>query len=322
MEDCECEDIRRLHVETPCLLSDPLSSRCRRPVYLKLENLQPTGSFKIRGIGHLCSRAANQGYSEIVSSSGGNAGLAAAYAAKVLGLECTVFTPSSTPSAVVDLIRDQHADVKVVGSTWSGANAEAVKHANEQSAFFVHPFDHPCIWSGHSTIVQELHDQLPSRPSLILVSVGGGGLATGLLQGLSAVGWTDVPLVCVETKGAECFHLSIQSGERIVLNEITSVAKTLGASQVCQKLFDSYYSRDISSLVVSDHQAISACINFAADHRMLVEASCGASLAPLYYDLIPLRQSLFDSPPGPVVVIVCGGCAVSCDQLIGWQHTT
>ncbi|XP_037091096.1 serine dehydratase-like [Pollicipes pollicipes] len=177
-----------LHIETPALLSPSLTRLAGRHVYLKLENLQPSGSFKLRGIGCLCEEARAAGCSEIISSSGGNAGLAAAYAARTLGMACTVYTPHSTPALLVDKLRNEGADVQIVGKNWNEANEVAVERAQRPGCWFVHPYEHPSIWRGHSTLVDELHRQLAAPPAAVILSVGGGGLANGVIEGLERVG--------------------------------------------------------------------------------------------------------------------------------------
>ncbi|XP_043188057.1 serine dehydratase-like [Amphibalanus amphitrite] len=309
----------KLHVETPAISSPSLTKLCGREVYLKLENLQPSGSFKLRGIGHLCEEARAAGCTEVVSSSGGNAGLAAAYAARSLQMSCTVFTPRSTPAMVVDKLRAEGADVQIVGKNWNEANEVAVERAKRPGCCFVHPYEHPTTWTGHSTLVTELQRQLPERPAAVLLSVGGGGLANGVIEGLHRVGWDDVPVVAAETEGADCFSKALEAGKPVSLPDITSLAKSLGALQVSSRLFESAQTRPVFSVVVSDRQAVEACTRLAEDHRLLVEPACGAALAPLYYGLLPAEVA---ARPGPLAVVVCGGSGVTPQMLIQWQQMT
>ncbi|XP_010021974.1 PREDICTED: serine dehydratase-like, partial [Nestor notabilis] len=148
------------HIVSPVLESLPLSRAAGTKVYMKLENVQPTGSFKIRGIGHLCQEAAKKGCSHFVSSSGGNAGLAAAYAAQKLGVPITVVVPSSTGPGTVRRLQEMGAEVEISGQVWDDANRRALELAETKGWVSIHPFDHPLVWQGHSSLVQELKDSL------------------------------------------------------------------------------------------------------------------------------------------------------------------
>lgn len=137
--------MKPLHTVTPAILSRPLSERTGQDVYLKLENCQPTSSFKLRGIGALCVEAASKGSKQFVSSSGGNAGLAAAYSGNRLGIPTTVYVPETTPSFMQDRIRLEGAQVIVKGKIWDEANQAALDDVKSKNAFYFSPFDHPTI---------------------------------------------------------------------------------------------------------------------------------------------------------------------------------
>ncbi|KFP03743.1 Serine dehydratase-like, partial [Calypte anna] len=158
------------HIVSPLLESLPLSKVAGTKVYMKLENVQPTGSFKIRGIGHLCQEAAKKGYHHFVCSSGGNAGLAAAYAAKKLGLPVTIVVPSTTSQTTVHKLEELGAEVEVSGQVWDDANTRALELAKTEGWVSIHPFDHPLVWQGHSSLVQELKDSLDTKPDAILLA--------------------------------------------------------------------------------------------------------------------------------------------------------
>ncbi|XP_067932370.1 serine dehydratase-like [Watersipora subatra] len=309
-----------MHVETPLIESTPLSKIASCRVFLKLENCQPAASFKIRGIGLLCSEAKRAGSSRIICSSGGNAGLAAAYASRKLDMPCKIFVPGSTSEATVEKLRAENAEVEVVGKVWDDANKEALKQLELcTDSAFVHPFDHPTIWKGHSTMVHEMKKQMGDGilPGAIIASVGGGGLLTGIIQGLDEVGWSDVPLVAMETKGADSLAASMNAGKLTSLSDITSIAKTLGSKTVCQQLFDYTKSHRVISEVVTDEMALNACFKFSDDERMLVEPSCGASLAAVYSSVVRRLQTEGKLPEelDNIVVVVCGGSSVTIDVL-------
>ncbi|GAB1603413.1 uncharacterized protein LOC115216536 [Argonauta hians] len=309
-----------LHLVTPCVLSETMSHRVGYKVYLKLENLQPSGSFKLRGIGNLCLKAKEKGSTSYVSSSGGNAGLAAAYSAKKLALPITVVIPETTPTTIADNLKQLGANVEVLGKTFDAANERAKEIARNDEAVHIHPFDHPDIWAGHSSLIVECRKQLESKPDVIVLSVGGGGLLNGVCEGLKEVGWDKVPIIAMETKGADCFNKAIEKGEVITLPEITSVAKCLGALTVCKKAFENSKTFAIHSEVVDDKDAVEACLNFADDERFLVEPACGAALAAVYNDIIPKLQK--QKKLGEIksaLVIVCGGKLVSLNALNEWK---
>ncbi|XP_068767300.1 serine dehydratase-like isoform X3 [Struthio camelus] len=211
----------RFHVVSPVLESLALAKAAGTKVYMKLENVQPTGSFKIRGIGYLCQEAAKKGCRHFVCSSGGNAGLAAAYAARKLGLPATVVVPSTTGPAVVQKLRELGAEVEVSGQVWDEANQRALELAETEGWVNIHPFDHPLIWQGHASLVRELKDSLETKPDAVVLSVGGGGLLAGVVAGLREVGWLDVPIVAAETWGAHSLHAALEAGQLVSLPDIT-----------------------------------------------------------------------------------------------------
>ncbi len=300
-----------MHLETPLFESKALSAVSGRPIWLKLEAVQPPGSFKIRGIGLACQEYARRGARRFISSSGGNAGIAVAYAGRKLGIAVVVVVPETTSETAKAKILQENAEVIVHGATWDEANALASSMIGESDAF-LHPFDDPLIWQGHSTVVDEIV-RSGVRPAAIILSVGGGGLLSGVVQGLHRHGWTDVPIVAVETIGADALAQSLQAGHRIKLDRITSIATTLGALQVCEQAFAWSQRHPVRSVVVSDRAAVSACRRFVADHRIVTEPACGASLAAIY-DGAP-EIAACDS----ALVIVCGGAGVSVEQLQRWS---
>jgi len=318
-----------LHVETPLIYSNPLSKILGRDVYLKLENLQPGGSFKIRGIGHTMQDAVKNGRTSFVGSSGGNAGMAMAVAANKMGTNLKLYIPKSTLPFMVEKLKAEGVDVIVTGNNWNEANAAAERELESQpKAFMVHPFGQETTWKGHSSLVTELRSQMPGNkvPSCIATCVGGGGLALGILQGLDESdsqesGWSNVPVVAMETHGANCLSAARSAGNSVTLPAITSIATSLGALKVADALLQ--YCQDqpdrVISKEVSDEEAMEACVRFANDHRMLVEPACGSVLASLYSGY--LTKLLPDLGPGPVLVIVCGGNIVNTKLLMQWSKS-
>jgi len=300
-----------LHTTTPLTQSRPMSLSAGRSVWLKLDMLQPSGSFKIRGIGLACEEYLRRGARRFVSSSGGNAGLAVAYAGRLLEIPVVVVVPETTSGRAKELLRQERAEVIVHGASWQEANAFALAMIEATDAF-LHPFDDPLLWRGHATMIDEVF-QSGLKPDAVVLSVGGGGLLSGVAEGLHRNGWNDVPILAVETTGTASFHRAVEVGRPVELAQITGIATSLGAKQVCDRAFQWSKEHPIHSVVVSDQRALAACERFLADHRLLVEPACGASLA-LAYDNAPELEA-FRS----VLFIVCGGATATIEQIHAWS---
>lgn len=302
-----------LHIETPLIESRPLSVAAGRTVWLKLEALQPSGSFKLRGIGHACEIYRSRGARRFIASSGGNAGLAVALAGRRLGVSVAVVVPETTTDRAKELLGLEHADVIVHGASWQEANEHAISLVGADDAF-VHPFDDPLLWDGHATMIDEVV-RSGLAPDAIVLSVGGGGLLSGVVAGLERHG-LDLPIVAVETEGAASFSEAIKAGHVVELERITSVATSLGAKRVCERALECAQMHPIRSLLVSDASALAACERFLEDHRLLVEPACGASLAVAYEGSAALAE--FDN----VLIIVCGGATCTIDRIRAWAGRT
>ena len=302
-----------LHRLTRLLDAPALSTRLGRRALFKMESDQPPGSFKLRGIGHLMSRLARDGASRFVSSSGGNAGLAVAWSAAALGVSAVVVVPQTTSPSVRERLQAYGAEVEVEGSVWDEADARARAICAETGAAYVPPFDHPLLWEGHATLVDEAARQGP-RPAAVFVSVGGGGLLCGVLEGMARNGWADVPVFAAETEGAASYAAALSAGHPVTLPAITSVAKSLGALRVAEEAVRWARRRAVRSSVVSDTEALEACIAFADHLRVLVEPACGAALASA------LRETAHVEGQGPLLVIACGGAAVDSASLCAWRR--
>ncbi|GAB1421227.1 hypothetical protein MASR2M15_13780 [Anaerolineales bacterium] len=302
-----------IHIHTPLIESLPLSALNDGQVYLKMEAMQACASFKARGIGHTCTEKMKAGAKRFVCASGGNAGLAVAYSGRKLGIPSCVVVPKSTGVHARELIEAEGAEVIVHGESLQEAHNYALSLVDEDSAY-IHPYDDPLVWEGHATLVDELVEA-NYKPDMIVLSVGGGGLMVGVIQGLRKYGWQDIPILAVETIGADSLYQSIQAGERITLSKINSSANTLGAKQICERAFNDYFEHPVESIRVTDREALEACEHFVDDHRVLVELACGAALAPVYagHPSLENKQN--------VLVIVCGGAGITLEQLAEYDHT-
>ncbi|MCB6183932.1 pyridoxal-phosphate dependent enzyme [Leeia sp. TBRC 13508] len=301
-----------LHIETPLLRSAPLSRANNREVWLKLENLQPPGSFKIRGIGHACTVWKNKGATKFVSSSGGNAGLAVAYAGKEMGVPVTVVVPETTTKRAIHFLKQEGAEVIVHGKSWYEANALA-ETLIEEGVAFIHPFDDPLLWEGHASMIDEVAKS-GLTPDAVVLAVGGGGLLAGVAEGMQRNDWANVPIIAVETVGAGSLNAAISAGSPVEINITQTVATSLCARKVAHAAFEWTQQRPVISRLVSDQAALSACDQFLFDHRMLVEPACGAALA-IAYESSPVLEHY-----QRVLVIVCGGVTADIEQIRQWKR--
>lgn len=304
--------MNKLYLPTPLLQSHSLSRHTGKAIYLKCESLQPSGAFKDRGIGALCSYYASQSVTEFVSSSGGNAGLAVAYAGLALNIPATIVIPKTTPTLMIDKLKAEKATVIVHGENWDESDEFARTLAASDNKAYIPPFDHPKIWEGYVSLIEELH-QANLKPDAIIVSVGGGGLYSGLVQGCEKIGWHDVAMITSETTGAASFAKAFKAKKRIRLETIDTVATTLGAKQICQQAFEWSQRHPTFPQIVTDKQAVRACLQFADEHRQLVEPACGAALA-IAYENFPILQDY-----EKIVIIICGGSGVSLSLLQQWK---
>ena len=307
--------MKQVHVVTPLWPSRALSAAANTPVLLKMEAFQPVGSFKARGMGAACRASYEAGVEHVVCASGGNAGYAVAYAGRQLGLEVTIVVPETTTARAQDLIAGEGASVIIHGAAYDDAQAYALDFARKQKANCVHPFDDPQVWAGNAGIVPEIAAE-GVKPGLLVVAVGGGGLLCGVAPGLQAQGWGDVPLLAVETRGADSFACSVRAGRLVTLERISSMATSLAARTVTARALEWTRHHAITPWVVTDREAVDACLAFADDHRVLVEPACGAALSVAYNRVAPLEGR------GPVVIIVCGGAGVTRELLEKWDAET
>jgi len=174
-------------------------------------------------------------------------------------------------------------------------------------------------------MIDEIAEEIDSPPSMIISCCGGGGLLCGIVEGMRRHGWTSTTVLAMETRGAESFNAAVQAGGVPVrIPGITSIATCLGSVIICDQLAQDYRrsTPQILSHLVDDKDAVEACLKFANDHNMIVETACGAALAALYTGLVRklFKQNSEKYTDGPVIVIVCGGCALTLDELIQFKE--
>lgn len=283
-----------------------ISGRVRRtPVvelsaglWLKLELLQHSGSFKPRG---MFNRVLSQEVPEagVVVASGGNAGLATAYVGRQLGHRVQVFVPTTTPAVKLDRLRDYGATVVQVGEGYAEALAASVVHAEETGALFVHAYDQPEVVAGQGTLALELGEQIPAADT-VLVAVGGGGLVGGIAAYYSG----DVRVVGVESTGCPTLHAAITAGAPVDVDSTGIARDSLGARQLGSLAWEQVRARHIAeSLLVDDDAIVDARRWLWREARIATEPGTAAAVAAI-------RSGAYrPSPDENVVVVICGANA-------------
>ncbi|KAF8964033.1 tryptophan synthase beta subunit-like PLP-dependent enzyme [Flammula alnicola] len=349
------ESTNNLWQATPLIYSSRLSEITGSSVYLKLENLHPSYSFKYRGVSHFIKKAKEEhGCSvHLVIASGGNAGLAAACAARSFGLKCSVFIPEGASKSTLELLKQERAEVIVGGRQYSDALKGATEMvAKEPNAVMVPAYDNPVLWEGHSSMVQEISKQLQQEPDAIFCSVGGGGLLGGIIVGCKAVGWDHVPIVALETIGSDCFYKSmalnggrfnsekknLPPGINLVYNQEHSVylahftsfssraSGSLGASEPSAAVVKMALERagGVKTVSLPDELSMQALASFANDHKTLVELACSTTLVPAYhpalFDRLVLPNAKREGGRRVVVFVVCGGFKMDLQTAAEYQR--
>ncbi|KAK6459652.1 tryptophan synthase beta subunit-like PLP-dependent enzyme [Scheffersomyces xylosifermentans] len=303
---------------------------CR--IFLKCEYEQPSGSFKLRGMGHLIGTSLEEASKsgkkiEVFSSSGGNAGLAAAYASKHYGFPCTVVLPVSSKPVVIEKLEGLGAKVVVHGKHWGEADGylrdDVIKHLDDSIyPVYCHPFEHPLLWDGHGKFIDEIVEEKQLTPEElskvkgVVCSVGGGGLYNGVVNGLERnEELKDVPVLAIETHQTPTFKVAVEAGKVVHLNEINTLSTSLGSPYVSEKSLSNYKSHKTSLEVIDDLDAVKGMIDFYDLTGNLTEPACGASLS-VAFDKIQLLKDFGELEKDDIVIIVaCGGSGVSASTL-------
>jgi threonine dehydratase len=299
----------RVH-RTPLVRSAALSERLGVPVWLKLEFLQKTGSFKPRGaFNKMLSLSPAERRRGVVAISGGNHAQGVAYAARELETAATIVMPATTPRNYLDATRGYGAEI-VLTPDIRAAFAEADR-LQEQGKALVHPFDDPLVAAGQGTIGLEILEDLPGVTQ-VYVSIGGGGLITGVASALRGIK-PEVEVVGVETHGADAMSRSLAAGELVELPAITSIARTLGAPKV--SAFTLNHVRElVREVTVVDDAATVAALTFILERtKYLVEPAGACCLVAAERHRERFRAG------DQVVLLLCGG-NVSLEDLCAFRQ--
>jgi threonine dehydratase len=268
---------------------------------LKLELLQHTGSFKPRGAFNRMLTAEMDG-SGVLAASGGNFGLAVAYAAHRLGHPAEIFVPSTSPVMKIDRIRGYGATVHVIRGYYADAYAACEERAYETGAAFLHPYDQPQVVAGQGTLARELSDQLPVLDTVI-VAVGGAGL----VGGIAAWFCDDVRVVGVEPETAPTLSAALEAGEPVDIDVSGIAADSLGANRV-GLIGLAVARRYVDRVVLVDDEAITAARRALwVETRVAAEPGAAAPLAALQ------TGAYVPGPDERVALVICGGNASPAD---------
>jgi threonine dehydratase len=268
-------------------------------VFFKLEYLQHAGSFKTRGMLNQILAGAERGAlpaAGIIAASGGNAGLAAAYAARELGVPAEVYVPETAPAVKVAKLTKLGARVVQVGSEYAEAYEAAVVQADITGALFCHAYDDPEMVAGNGTAGLELLEQLPDGFDTVLVAVGGGGLVAGVASALPA----SVRVVAVEPVTCAALHAALEAGGPVDVPVSGVAADSLGARRVGSIAYETAVSTGLTSVLVEDQAIIDARRQLWEDFRIVVEHGTAAAQAAL-------TSGVYRPAAGErVVVLLCG----------------
>ena len=296
---------------TPLLDSKPLKNDLisAGSLFLKLENLQPTGSFKVRGaintLNTLSEEEKNKG---LITASGGNHGLAVAYAAYLARIPAVIYLPSSTSEEKKTKLKSWGATTRTVGEVWDEANGEALKEAKICDMTYIHPFADPRVIYGQGTISLEILDERPNIDTL-LVAIGGGGLAAGVAAAAKLIK-PEIRVIGIEPEGAPTHHDSRKAGNLVTLSKIDTKAGTL-APRRSEPLNFNLISKYVDEIVlVSDSAMEDAARWLWFELGIAAELSGAAAIAALSQQLISIKNG------STICSIICGGGTDGIDKPI------
>ena len=291
------EKVKEATTETKLIYSEFFSNQCGNKVYLKPENLQNTGAYKVRGAYYKISTLSEEEREKgLITASAGNHAQGVAYAAKCYGVKATIVMPTTTPLIKVNRTKGYGADVVLHGDVYDEACEYALKLAAEKGYTFVHPFDDPTVATGQGTIAMEIFKELP-LVDYILVPVGGGGLATGVST-LAKLLNPKIKVIGVEPEGASCLKASMKAGKVVTLDHVSTIADGTAVKTPGSKIFP-YLVKNLDDIItVQDEELVVAFLDMVENHKMVVENSGLLTVAALKHLKIKNKK---------VVSILSGG---------------
>ena len=274
------EVVKKVINRTKLVYSEYFSSTSGNKVYLKPENMQYTGAYKVRGAYYKISTLTKEERSKgLITASAGNHAQGVAYAAKLYGVKATIVMPTTTPLIKVNRTKSYGAEVVLHGNIYDEACAYALKLASERGATFIHPFDDEDVATGQGTIAMEIFKDLPTV-DIILVPIGGGGLATGVST-LAKMLNPNIKIIGVEPAGANCMQESLRQGKVVSLPGVDTIADGTAVKTPGSNIFP-YIQENIDDIItIDDHELIVAFLDMMENHKMVVENSGLLSVAAL-----------------------------------------
>ena len=274
------EIVKRVTLETKLVFSDYFSAQTGNKVYLKPENMQFTGAYKVRGAYYKMSTLSEEERAKgLITASAGNHAQGVAYAAKCYGAKATIVMPTTTPLIKVNRTKSYGAEVVLFGDVYDEACAKAYELAEEQGYTFIHPFDDLAVATGQGTIAMEIVKELP-LVDYILVPIGGGGLATGVST-LAKLLNPKIKVIGVEPAGANCMQASLAADKVVTLPKVNTIADGTAVKTPGGKLFP-YIKANLDDVItVEDKELVVAFLDMVENHKMVVENSGLLTVAAL-----------------------------------------
>lgn len=272
--------VKRVTNPTKLIYSDYLSDQCGGKIYLKPENMQHTGAYKIRGAYYKISTlSAEERERGLITASAGNHAQGVAYAAKKFGCKATIVMPTVTPLIKVNRTKSYGADVVLYGDVYDDAYAYACELAEKNGYTFVHPFNDLDVAAGQGTIAMEIVQELPTV-DYILVPVGGGGLIAGV-SSLAKMLNPKIKVIGVEPAEAASMTAALQAGEVVELDSANTIADGTAVKAVGDKVLPYIQENVDDMLLVEDDELIGAFLDMVENHKMIIENSGLLSVAAL-----------------------------------------
>lgn len=274
------EKVKEATLPTNLVYSEYFSSQTGNRVYLKPENMQYTGAYKVRGAYYKISTMSEEARQKgLITASAGNHAQGVAFAAKKYGVKATVVMPTTTPLIKVNRTKGYGAEVILYGNVYDEACEYAMKLAEEKGLTFVHPFDDLDVATGQGSIAMEIIKELPTV-DYILVPIGGGGLATGVST-LAKLLNPNIKVIGVEPAGDNCLQESIKAGKVVTLPSVSTIADGTAVKTPGSRLFP-YLQKNLDDIItVPDEDLIVAFLDMVENHKMIVENSGLLTVAAL-----------------------------------------
>ena len=291
------EKVKEVVLPTNLIYSEYFSAQTGNKVYLKPENMQYTGAYKVRGAYYKISTLSEEERKKgLITASAGNHAQGVAYAAKIYGVPATIVMPTTTPLIKVNRTKSYGAEVVLYGNVYDEACQYALKLAKEKGLTFVHPFNDETVATGQGTIAMEIFKELPTV-DIILVPIGGGGLAAGVST-LAKLLNPNIKVIGVEPAGASCMKASLEKGEVVTLPEVNTIADGTAVKTPGDIVFP-YIQKNIDDIIqIEDQELIVNFLDIMENHKMLVENSGLLTVAALKH---------LDCKNKKVVSILSGG---------------